>query len=126
MRDIKFRVWFDDEMLSLSEAMHKEFAVVQHNYSGGFDIEKGFEGVELMQYTGLKDKNGVEIYEGDILMLHSDKPEYNAVVSWNYECASFGCYQASDKKKVVYCDHLCGAKLVEVIGNIYQNPELIK
>jgi uncharacterized phage protein (TIGR01671 family) len=83
-----------------------------------------FDEVELMQYTGLKDKNGKEIYEGDVLKGHY----------WNYgkERRFIG--------KVVYGMHgfkLVGVKqylgmaqdfnsLYEIIGNSYENPELIK
>lgn len=64
----------------------------------------------LMQYTGLKDKNGVEIYEGDVLYIG-----YNLI--GNREV------KFEDGKFNIFCYSLGKC---EVVGNIYQNPELIK
>ncbi len=85
--------------------------------------------VELMQYTGLKDKNGVEIYEGDIVSIQydNDQPTIHEVVWCGID------YPAFDFQPQLNCEcngfshyHNDPDTIVEVIGNIYENPELLE
>lgn len=71
----------------------------------------------LMQYTGLKDKNGVEIYEGDIIECDNEKH----LISWNNEQSGF--WPFTTRIGNLYERIRLG---FEVIGNIYENPELLK
>ena len=73
-----------------------------------------------MQFTGLKDKNGKEIYEGDYLQ-HADGEV--SVVEW-----LDGCFVVRHfwNKKKSDCDFIAAKNLFEIIGNIYENPELLK
>lgn len=124
MREIKFRAW--------DAAEGQMFEVSQLNFSHDID---GFiiddlprqKQLRLMQYTGLKDRNGVEIYEGDVAKLHcSNNTETNisAEVLYGNHSYDMRLLQGWDVHK--YCGmHDC-FRYAEVIGNIYENPELLK
>jgi uncharacterized phage protein (TIGR01671 family) len=118
-REIKFRAW------------DKRFNTMSFG-SGDLLLrinEKDFS--EPMQYTGLKDKNGKEIYEGDIckgIMPDSEKDEEfsNSIVMFNED--SFSLFNKT-KDGDLYFGSLISPvinKCIEVIGNIFENPELIK
>ena len=110
MRPIKFRAWDkENEVMVYPKGILFDGRVV--NFSCG--ILEPFEGCELMQYTGLKDKNGTEIYEGDIVDV------VNGITVVTYDD---GCFRAKLNGSNY---RLSGWKSVEVIGNIYENPELL-
>lgn len=102
----------------------------------------GRNGLVFMQCTGLKDKNGKLIYEGDIV---SDKSNHIRVVVWEQDCFKYPALKTSryfhrpisnqleERKiglrgKLTFQDPIgkCDKKQFEVIGNIYKNPELIE
>jgi len=84
---------------------------------------------ELMQYTGLKDKNGKEIYEGDILRTFDYENQPTFIVEWRSEHACFGMYWPGNTgymKGIGYDNRRTSWDNIEIIGNIYENIELLK
>jgi uncharacterized phage protein (TIGR01671 family) len=77
-----------------------------------------YPGYELMQYTGLTDKNGKEIYEGDIIHLKFGELNANLVVKWDKYMGLK--YHNGGWTSLVHVD-----THGEVIGNIFENPELL-
>ena len=79
----------------------------------------------LMQSTGLKDKNGVEIFEGDVLK--NTRNGKIRRVHWNPSCASFHLSKHGiEEAKVEYWSLSNPQWSYEIIGNIYENPELLE
>ncbi len=89
-------------------------------------FKEGFSDTSpLMQYTGLKDGNGKDIYEGDHM---GGYPHGDIIVTWDSDHACFGCVSSDWREDYGLLSNTlmdCDGKL-EVIGNIYENPELIK
>jgi uncharacterized phage protein (TIGR01671 family) len=149
MREIKFRAWDEDlrEMFFMAKG---DFHIggrgantftaewIQRLIQGGF-VKNGVHKPKiLMQYTGLKDKNGKEIFEGDIIRVISDDKDWNkstdgiqVIEFWNGQFVfnahrhkdddyiNFGWWVRSNGYSIVLHQ-------LEVIGNIYENPELLE
>ena len=139
MREIKFRAWNSstEEMVDFGDLFCKQGhfdALVNTLATGTAAYNSDSQTYILMQYTGLKDKNGVEIYDGDIVHDHYFK---NSVSRHKvYWADSFGCWSTInlkdpivDRKQLGYFNeakNLHRNEYLEVIGNIYENPELLK
>ena len=124
MREIKFRAW-DKATRKILEVIEIDFQgmeilVIDHEEQEAREAVHGH--YELMQYTGLKDKNGTEIYEGDIVEYHdtSIKSDVISPVSWSapmFVVDSGLLYFISKEDNKVFDGR--------IIGNIYENPELL-
>lgn len=131
MREIKFRAWNKKEQLmylsgweSEDWSIYFDGAVIEKqidNFGGReYEVWRETKDLVLMQYTGLKDKNGVEIYEGDYIVWDSEEGASNrGLVYYNQEDCQF-------RYKGDSVDYEILNQFSEVIGNIYENPELLK
>ena len=121
-RELKFRVWD-----------HQENAYNKYEYwidaksgdtyrmnSGGIDYQ--LTNFCIQQYTGLKDKNGREIYEGDIIQLENAPYKYEVVWNkWHWGIDSKGIVTDFIQSFTIAVEERC-----IVIGNIFENPDLLK
>ncbi len=134
MREIKFRAWDSDSGKMLYPNSGKglfEFTGVIHELhnipvQGGTyttKIGKMFNGY-VMQYTGLKDKNGVGIYEGDRLQNDSG---LTWIVKWDKQDARFHLYYEDGVSGVCRMNQGWIIETgCEIIGHIHENPELLE
>lgn len=125
MREIKFRAWDKNNKKILS--------VFSFDMNGAVETKEGTHQVgttELMQFTGLKDKNGKEIYEGDIVQIQH--PCWTETTQVKFFEGTFFCEQLKKHPKneskscPSFRDISRSNWKLEVIGNIYKNPELLK
>ena len=110
-RTIKFRAW--DKTLN---KIHS-WSTIENHFTLEELLDDNF--FEAMQYTGLKDKNGVEIYEGDILSYFGFEYEVT------FEESAFGW--SEDGQFYAFAEMAIDEiEKTKIIGNIYENPELVK
>jgi uncharacterized phage protein (TIGR01671 family) len=142
MRELKFRTWFEDTnemtkpwtIYDISNKKDPNFGFIRKEPflagTGGMAVGGIYLSYDrphrIMQYTGLKDKNGVDIYEGDIFLIDSDCRGGIYIVSWNDKKANFCLFK---KGWVINLAQTIGTvkyRKPEILGNQYENSELIK
>ena len=135
MRPIKFRAWHKEnkEMWTAEDLIDNEYNL----YADGrieyhllsYENNKCIKTDDfiLMQFTGLHDKNGKEIFEGDILSWEAGSDEYDRGHVYYYRGGFFISFEKTPHHSTSepVADELENYK-IEVLGNIYENPELLK
>lgn len=131
MREIKFRAWDKNEckMAEVTQIIFSkvQYTLVKYRYKtdngkvdeASYVDEKGYGSIVLMQYTGLQDRNGKEIYEGDIYHMGDKNIRY--VVVWNDTGLTGKQLGSSSYAGLSYWQDI-----IEIIGDIYENPELLE
>lgn len=122
MREIKFRVWWKDHR---APTIYTEYDFFDDTWTSD-------EYIAIEQYTGLKDKNGKEIYEGDIVKRFKPHEFLKGVtetevfrIRWGIKKAGFFAYSKARKKHSQPAKRLNANDVFEVIGNIHENKELL-
>lgn len=131
MREIKFRVWHE----GAKEMLYED------NLGDVFRWKIEGQPIKIMEYIGLKDKNGEEIYEADILQIETKDRQIIEILceygiarrvmasGWEVDIPSF-YFERSDGLKsfpIVYnWQRKHDLEIMEIIGNVHENPELLK
>ena len=128
-REIKFRAWLKEDKkivnIETIDFSEKSIQYLEKNeFINAYLLRRvSFDDVELMQYTGLKDKNGKEIYEGDILFFRDENMKY--IVVW--QDTAFIIKSIEIRK---YLEKMCWLDdteiCCEIVGNIYENKKLLE
>jgi len=129
-REIKFRVWNKSTNKWVHGPNEEVNLFGECILLGGFMRGVGIlelNDCEILQYTGLKDVNGKEVYEGDIIKIYvSDDPED---LQWELGSVTYKecCFWLDNKSPQMLYDFIEDDRLmIEIVGNIFENPDLIK
>lgn len=122
----RYRAWDKEfkEMVQVDALVFEE-QIVKATYKNGNVVKEDLKNYVLMQSTGLTDKNGKEIFEGDILSVETDEENVKLEVSWDSKHALFVFeskkYNAKDALGELFEDNPYPFK---IIGNAWEDPEL--
>ena len=129
MRDIKFRAFIKSlKWMLFVENINFSVETVEVDLSSGWGdySEYDFDEVEIMQYTGLKDKNGKEIYDGDIAKIRKAR---GVTIDYGFFEITGQVFCHNGSYYIGGQDVLLSSMKpldIEVIGNIFENPELLE
>ena len=135
MTEVKIKIWDGDKFVPLASAVELELIMFSDIDNAIF---ANYPMVEIIRHTGLKDKNGKEIYEGDYVKLTGvtyNEYDYEGVIE--FDNGTFKVKSIEDNRGYIRfwndgCHDHESIEIVwtqseaEIIGNIYENPELLK
>lgn len=131
----KYRAWLKQYNVMVDDVSDLTFfegnlKFIGRRTVGGVSFQYSVEEIELMQSTGVLDKDGQEIFEGDILKVANNDSSWFEVVKYDHDKAMFiskGVNLKYEVPEIPLYDLFSPYPFkVEVIGNIYENPELLE
>lgn len=135
-REIKFRgkrIKAEDKLERWIEGSYIEYTNIHNDKVIRIVSKSGYQNEVYIdtigQFTGLHDKNGKEIYEGDIVQMHIENGNILLVVTWNLEVGAWllklkGCNIEGVRTLGEWLRD--SSSVIQVVGNIYDNPELLE
>ena len=123
-----YKLWDKENKEFLEDDWETEYAVLangtvieiyDNGFAEGYSV-RNLDNIEVLQFTGLKDKNGKEIYEGDIVILNDTEEENRCVVKYKY--GSYILIDGDLREDLSNVED----RFLEVVGNIYENKNLLE
>lgn len=127
MREIKFRAWIKTGIETYDYVKPMTIEQMIHSKKSTFSLKQLNDLVDFEQFTGLKDVNGKDIYEGDIIVSKPNEPKYEPLkigaVKRSKTRAGW-CYRTATDEYSIWTSGKY--RTYEVIGNVHANPELLE